>query len=175
LTAGQSYRAPVLALFSKETNSSCGVVKAGPMYCAGDQKMYFDLSLFNSCTDRKVCDIAEAFLIAREVGHHVQNLLGISKKVKDAGNRQELRMRQELQADCFAGLWAHEANQKLSAGLFDPSVFDAAVARASLLAKDTVTPMLSDAPTLGARQRWFKTGFTIGTVASCNTFSVEKW
>ncbi|MBE9538765.1 MAG: neutral zinc metallopeptidase, partial [Proteobacteria bacterium] len=117
---GKQYREPTLVLFSGRVNSACGMASAavGPFYCPGDQQLYIDLSFFHDLKVRHGApgDFAQAYVIAHEVGHHVQTLLGISRQVQEAGRGKSaaqvnaLSVRQELQADCFAGLWGHAAN-----------------------------------------------------------------
>ena len=123
---GATYREPTLVLFSGRVNSACGMASAavGPFYCPGDQKLYIDLSFFNDLKVRHGApgDFAQAYVIAHEVGHHVQTLLGISQKVQQLGRGKSkaqvnaLSVRQELQADCFAGVWGHSANEPAGPG-----------------------------------------------------------
>ncbi len=118
---GGTYREPTLVLFSDRVNSACGLASSavGPFYCPGDQKLYIDLSFFNDLKVRHGApgDFAQAYVVAHEVGHHVQTLLGISQKVQEAGRGRgkaqvnALSVRQELQADCFAGLWGNAGEQ----------------------------------------------------------------
>ena len=132
--AGHTYRAPTLVLFNGSTSSACGFASAasGPFYCPNDQKLYIDLAFYDELKSKFGApgDFAEAYVIAHEVGHHVQNLLGILPKVDSArrnASEEEanaLSVRLELQADCFAGVWGHEADQE---GILDPGDIDEAL------------------------------------------------
>jgi predicted metalloprotease len=201
---GKTYRPPVLVLYRGATQASCGGVAQsamGPFYCPDDQKVYLDTSFFDEIVTRfRGCDVgnascqfADAYIIAHEVGHHVQNLLGILRKAQqaeDAADSQatanHIQVRVELQADCLAGLWAHHENQSFIAQgngpLFQPRDIAAAMQTAAALGNDTLQRrtqgyVVPDSFTHGnaeQRQRWFKTGFESGTVASCNTFAANN-
>ena len=188
------YEAPHLVLFRGRVNSACGFAQSamGPFYCPSDRKIYLDTSFFGELERRfrgcegKACQFSQAYVIAHEYGHHVQNLLGILPKaqqmqhgvVKTEANRIQVRV--ELQADCFAGVWANHQQKKQE--FLDPGDVEAALKTASAIgddrlqrqAKGTVVP---DSFTHGAseqRMRWFNTGFKNGTVESCNTFAAAN-
>jgi predicted metalloprotease len=188
---GQQYRPPKLRLFSGSVQSACGLAQSamGPFYCPRDQRIYLDTSFFNDLKNRfngcsgNACQFAQAYVIAHEVGHHVQNLLGILPRVERmqqaAGSKAEsnrLQVRIELQADCFAGVWANRAQQKLK--FLDPGDVEAALQTAAAIGDDRLQKqargyVVPDSFTHGSseqRQRWFSTGFKDGNVASCNTF-----
>jgi predicted metalloprotease len=184
---GQTYRDPTLVLFSGRVNSACGLASAavGPFYCPGDQKLYIDLSFFNDLKERYGApgDFAQAYVVAHEVGHHVQTLLGISQRVQEAGrgrSRAEvnaLSVRQELQADCFAGLWGNLANRERQ--WLDPGDLDEALRAASAIGDDRlqreaggqVVPDSFTHGTSAQRVAWFRRGFDSGDMAACDTFS----
>lgn len=184
---GAAYREPTLVLFSGSVASACGRAQAamGPFYCPADQKVYIDLSFYRDLKDRHEApgDFAQAYVIAHEVGHHVQTLLGVSSRVHAAKQKLStaeanlLSVKQELQADCFAGLWGHHA--KVERELLEEGDLEEALAAASAIGDDRlqqqsrgyVTP---DSFTHGSseqRMRWFKKGFTSGSVDACDTFS----
>jgi predicted metalloprotease len=193
---GQQYRAPKLRLFSGAEQSGCGFAQSamGPFYCPNDQHIYLDTSFFqdlqtrfHGCSSSKACEFAQAYVIAHEVGHHVQNLLGVLSKVerekrtaesKAEANRLQVKL--ELQADCFGGVWANRAQQKLK--FLDPGDVDAALGTASAIGDDTLQKargrsVVPDAFTHGSaaqRQRWFMKGFTGGKVSDCNTFAAAS-
>jgi hypothetical protein len=189
---GQTYRAPKLVMFSGATRSACGAAQSamGPFYCPNDREVYLDTSFFRELETRfrgcsgKACDFSKAYVIAHEVGHHVQNLLGILPKVQEAqrssGNRVEsnrLQVRVELQADCLAGVWANHAEAQYK--FLDPGDIDAALQTAAAIGDDTLQrkaqgQVVPDSFTHGSaeqRKRWFSTGFKEGTIKSCNTFA----
>jgi predicted metalloprotease len=187
---GRQYREPTLVLFTGSVSSACGSASAavGPFYCPGDQKLYIDLSFFH---DLKVQhgvagDFAQAYVIAHEVGHHVQTLLGISDKVRAAGKGASeaqvnaLSVRQELQADCFAGLWGHAANVERQ--LLDPGDLEEALQAATAIGDDRlqreagrqVVPDSFTHGTSAQRVKWFRTGFETGDFAACDTFSTAS-
>lgn len=198
----QRYRAPKLRLFTRSEPGGCGLAQAamGPFYCPRDERVYLDTSFFNmlqtrfrSCASNKACEFAEAYVITHEVGHHVQNLLGILPKVQQrqqaAGSKAEanaLQVRVELQADCLAGMWANreEASRKQQGkpSFLDPGDVDTALRTASAIGDDTLQrrsqgEVVPDSFTHGTseqRKRWFMTGFTRGTIAACNTFSATQ-
>ena len=184
--AGREYREPNLVLFSGSVQSACGMGQAamGPFYCPGDQKVYIDLSFYHDLQQRYGApgDFAQAYVIAHEIGHHVQTLLGISKQIRKAQAKlgetesNQLSVRQELQADCFAGLWAHHADrsrQVLEAGDLQEALTAAAAIgddRMQKRARGYVTP---DSFTHGSseqRVRWFKRGMESGRISDCNSF-----
>jgi predicted metalloprotease len=194
-SAGQTYRAPRLVLFSGVTRSACGMAQSatGPFYCPNDRRVYLDTSFFREIEQRfrgcsgKACEFSQAYVIAHEVGHHVQNLLGILPKAqqaqqaagsKTAANRIQVRV--ELQADCFAGVWANKSNAKWKS--IEPGDVEAALQTAAAIGDDrlqkqaqgTVVP---DAFTHGSsaqRQQWFNTGLKEGKVSACNTFASSQ-
>ena len=184
-TAG-GYQKPTLVLFSGAVQSACGFAEAamGPFYCPGDQKVYIDLEFYRDLKERHNApgDFAQAYVIAHEVGHHVQTLLGISEKVHRRSRQvseteaNRLSVRQELQADCFAGLWAHHAQRNRQ--ILEEGDIEEALNAASAIGDDRlqrqsrgyVTP---DSFTHGSstqRVEWFRRGFTTGNLQQCNTF-----
>jgi len=183
---GREYRKPTLQLFTNRADSACGVAGAsvGPFYCPGDQKIYIDLSFFADLKTRFGApgDFAEAYVIAHEVGHHVQNLLGTMDKVDGARGRvskdqeNELSVRLELQADFLSGLWANYARQK---NLLDPDDLDEALGAASAVGDDRLQReaqgyVVPDSFTHGSseqRIRWFRKGFETGDIRQSNTFN----
>jgi len=193
--SGQTYRAPRLRLYAGTVEGACGIGQAamGPFYCPRDRRVYLDTSFFRDMQVRfkgcsgKACEFAEAYVIAHEVGHHVQNLLGILPKAQAAqqaaGNKVEanrIQVRVELQADCFGGVWAYHSNQRWKS--LEPGDVEAALQTASAIGDDrlqkqsrgTVVP---DAFTHGSsaqRQRWFSIGLKQGKVSACNTFSAAS-
>ena len=187
---GRAYKEPTLVLFTSRVNSACGLASSavGPFYCPGDQKLYLDLSFFNDLKQRHGApgDFAQAYVIAHEVGHHVQTLLGISNEVRQAGRGKSkaqvnaLSVRQELQADCFAGLWGNAANTKRQ--LLDPGDLEEALQAATAIGDDRlqqesgrgVVPDSFTHGTSAQRVRWFRKGFESGDLASCDTFAVEN-
>ena len=186
---GGTYREPVLVLFTGAVNSACGTASSavGPFYCPGDLKLYIDLSFFQDLNQRHGApgDFAQAYVIAHEVGHHVQTLMGISDQVRQAGRGRSksevnaLSVRQELQADCFAGLWGHAANTERQ--LLDPGDLEEALTAATAIGDDrlqresgrSVVPDSFTHGTSAQRVRWFRKGFESGDIASCDTFSVN--
>lgn len=186
---GGTYREPTLVLFSGRVNSACGMASAavGPFYCPGDQQLYIDLSFFNDLSVRHGApgDFAQAYVVAHEVGHHVQTLLGISKQVQEAGRGKSkaavnaLSVRQELQADCFAGLWGHAANNNRQ--LLDPGDLEEALRAATAIGDDRLQreaggQVVPDSFTHGSsaqRVEWFRRGFDSGNIADCDTFSAN--
>lgn len=180
------YKNPKLVLFSGQVGSACGRGDAsmGPFYCPGDQKVYIDLRFYNDLKKRHAApgDFAQAYVIAHEVGHHVQNLLGISAKVHQARGRvskaeaNQLSVRQELQADCFAGMWAHHAQKTRQ--ILEEGDIEEALRAASQIGDDTlqrqsrgyVVPESFTHGSAAQRVKWFKTGFQLGDMAACDTF-----
>jgi uncharacterized protein len=187
-----TYRAPRLHLFSDRMQGGCGLAQAamGPFYCPTDRSIYLDTSFFRDMRvrfhgcDGKACQFAEAYVIAHEVGHHVQNLLGVLPKAREAqqaagshavANRIQVRV--ELQADCLAGVWAKHSDEKWKT--LEPGDVEAALQTASAIGDDRLQKQsrgyaVPDSFTHGSsaqRQRWFSTGLKQGTIAACNTFS----
>jgi predicted metalloprotease len=184
---GRSYQEPRLVLFSGGVDSGCGFAQAavGPFYCPLDQKVYIDLDFYDELQRRFGApgDFAQAYVIAHEVGHHVQNLLGISGKVHDAqqragsGGANELSVRLELQADCLAGVWAHQTQrqkQVLERGDVEEALGAAAAVgddRIQMKTQGYVVPESFTHGSAAQRVRWFKRGFESGSIDSCDTFS----
>ena len=186
---GSTYKAPKLVLFEGRVPTACGTGNAasGPFYCPGDQKVYIDLSFFRLMEERfKVGgEFAQAYVIAHEVGHHVQKLVGVSDQVNRAqaqaseteGNALSVRL--ELQADCFAGVWANKTQQKEA--FLETGDIESALATASAIGDDTIQrqsrgTVVPDSFTHGSseqRVRWFKRGFEQGDVQQCNTFEAR--
>jgi len=192
---GKQYRPPRLRLYRGGEQGGCGFAQAamGPFYCPSDQRIYLDTSFFNDMQVRfhgcsgKACEFAEAYVIAHEVGHHVQNLLGILPKAtaaqraagsKTAANRIQVRI--ELQADCLAGMWAHYSNQRWNS--IEPGDVEAALQTAAAIGDDRLQKqargyVVPDAFTHGSseqRQRWFTTGLQQGTLTACDTFAAAQ-
>ena len=183
---GKQYVEPTLVLFSGATRTACGVGQAamGPFYCPADQKVYIDLSFYQELKSRYKApgDFAQAYVIAHEVGHHVQNLLGISGKVQAARERASereanaLSVRLELQADCLAGVWAKNADA--ARGILEAGDVEEALQAATAIGDDTLQKQaqgyaVPDSFTHGSaeqRMRWFKRGMASGQLAACNTF-----
>lgn len=186
--SGQRYQEPRLVLFSNRVNSACGTANSavGPFYCPADNQVYLDLVFFHDLKAKLGApgDFARAYVIAHEVGHHVQNLMGISQKVRTAGAgknpRQvnDLSVRQELQADCFAGVWGHNANnqQLLDAGDLQEALNAAAAIGDDRLQHRSGQDVVPDSFTHGTseqRMTWFKRGFDSGDVSQCDSFSAR--
>jgi predicted metalloprotease len=189
--AGKQYRDPQLVLFSGGVNSACGFASSavGPFYCPGDQRVYLDMAFFREMEQRfsAAGDFAQAYVIAHEVGHHVQTLLGVSAKVNAARQRGErvegdggLLVRQELQADCLAGVWAHHAQRRhawLEAGDLEEALNAASAIGDDRLQKQARGQVVPDAFTHGTSQqrvRWFSTGFDTGQPGRCDTFKATR-
>ncbi|WP_111495293.1 KPN_02809 family neutral zinc metallopeptidase [Marinobacter bohaiensis] len=183
---GGRYREPTLVLFSDRVNSACGMASSavGPFYCPGDQQVYLDLAFFRELKDRFGApgDFAQAYVVAHEVGHHVQTLMGISDQVRQAGQGQSkarinaLSVRQELQADCFAGLWAHAASegQILEAGDLEEALNAAAAIGDDRLQRQAGGAVVPDSFTHGSSEQrvsWFRRGYESGDIRQCDTFS----
>jgi predicted metalloprotease len=183
---GKTYQDPILVLFSGAVQSACGFAQAavGPFYCPADHKVYIDLSFYRDLKERYHApgDFAQAYVIAHEVGHHVQNLLGISGKMHQQQQHlsqteaNQLSVRLELQADCLAGVWAHHA-QKMRQILESGDIEEALNAASSIgddrlqkQARGYVTPESFTHGTSAQRMRWFKQGFDSGQLTNCNTF-----
>ena len=182
---GRSYRNAKLVLFSGSTNTGCGYGDAatGPFYCPSDERVYIDLGFYNELAQRFGVkgDFAEAYVIAHEIGHHVQKQLGISAQVDRASKSARLgptglSVRLELQADCYAGIWARSTNQRQ---ILDPGDVEEALGAAAAVGDDhiqketsgTVRPETWTHGSAQARSRWFKNGFDNGTLQACDTFS----
>jgi uncharacterized protein len=190
---GRTYHPPKLRLFSGSEPTPCAFARSamGPFYCPRDQRVYLDTSFFDDlqykfggCSNSNACKFSEAYVIAHEVGHHVQDELGILPRVTQAQQAASsqaevnaLQVRVELQADCFAGIWANHAQQKQS--FLDPGDVDQALQTASAIGDDrlqgeTQGYVVPDAFTHGTsaqRKRWFLNGFNSGKIPDCNTFS----
>jgi predicted metalloprotease len=187
---GQRYAPPTLVLFSDRVSSACGLASAasGPFYCPADGKVYIDLVFFDELHRRFQApgDFAQAYVIAHEIGHHVQKLLGISASVHQQQQRlskadgNELSVRLELQADCLAGVWAHRAERSRS--VLEPGDLEEALAAASAIGDDRIQRstqgyVVPDSFTHGSseqRSRWFQVGFTSGDVDRCDTFAAGR-
>jgi predicted metalloprotease len=187
---GRKYQEPRLVMFSDGTNSACGqgVAQMGPFYCPLDRKVYIDLSFFNELERRFGApgDFAQAYVVAHEVGHHVQNLLGIAEKVQEAKQRiperqaNALQVRMELQADCLAGVWASVNDQlkkRLQPGDIDEGLRAAAAIGDDMIQKKMQGRVVPEAFTHGSseqRQRWFSRGFQSGQIRDCDTFNASS-
>ncbi len=176
--ANVRYTAPILVLFSGQTSSACGGASAasGPFYCPGDQKLYLDFDFFKelSRTFKAPGDFAQAYVIAHEVGHHVQNLTGIMSKVQSAGQNNRLSVALELQADCYAGVWGNYVQKKglLEVGDVEEAVRAAGAVGDDMIQKQTQGYVVPDSFTHGsARQRmeWFTKGMQSGDMRQCQT------
>lgn len=186
---GKSYQEPKLVLFSGAVESACGYAQAamGPFYCPMDQKVYIDLSFYRDLKERHQApgDFAQAYVIAHEVGHHVQSLLGISEKVHNLQQRagkaeaNQLSVRLELQADCLAGIWAHHANrsrQVLETGDVEEALQAATSIGDDRLQQQAQGYVVPESFTHGSseqRVRWFTTGLDSGSFGACNTFGAQ--
>jgi predicted metalloprotease len=184
------YSEPTLVIYSGMTRSACGLGQAamGPFYCPEDQKLYVDLSFYDELRSRYGApgDFAQAYVIAHEVGHHVQNLLGISDQVQAAQQRvgkaaaNELSVRLELQADCFAGVWANRADRSrdiLEAGDAEEALRAAAAIGDDRLQRQAQGYVVPDSFTHGSseqRARWFRLGLEHGDLNVCDTFGTER-
>jgi predicted metalloprotease len=184
--AGETYQEPTLVLFSGYVQSACGSASAavGPFYCPGDRKLYIDLSFYQQLRQQLGApgDFAQAYVIAHEVGHHVQTLTGVSQQVNSASQRvgeeerNRLSVMQELQADCYAGVWAHHGEKRQP--WLDPGDLDEALTAAAAIGDDAlqqqqqgyVRPESFTHGTSAQRQRWFRRGFDTGDANQCNTF-----
>lgn len=187
---GKRYEEPTLVLFSGATRSACGLGQAamGPFYCPADKKAYIDLSFYDDMRNRFRApgDFAQAYVIAHEIGHHVQNLLGISSEVRrrqqamGKADANQLSVRLELQADCLAGVWANRADR--ARGILESGDVEEALNAASAIGDDrlqrqsrgTVVPESFTHGTSAQRQRWFRTGLRSGDPDDCDTFSARS-
>ncbi|QRM20631.1 hypothetical protein GBK02_15205 [Dechloromonas sp. TW-R-39-2] len=187
---GRQYEAPKLVLFSGSTPTACGTGQSamGPFYCPGDRKVYIDLAFYRELKDRFHApgEFAQAYVIAHEVGHHVQNLLGIADKVHQAQQRtgkaeaNALSVRMELQADCLAGVWGKRTDTMKK--VLEPGDLEAALNAASAIGDDRLQQqaqgrIVPESFTHGSsaqRVRWFKAGFESGDMNQCNTFKAAQ-
>jgi predicted metalloprotease len=188
---GKTYQDPKLVLFTGSTPTACGAGKSaiGPFYCPIDGKVYIDLGFFQQLRDRFHApgEFAEAYVVAHEVGHHVQNLLGTSRRIETArlgaiseGAANALSVRLELQADCYAGVWGKRADS--TKHILDPGEVEEAITAASAIGDDRLQEqtrgyVAPDSFTHGSseqRVRWFKRGFASGDPRQCNTFKVDS-
>lgn len=186
--SGRHYPPPTLTLFNHEVQSGCGFadIGSGPFYCPDDQQLYLDLEFFAQMAQQfsVVGDFAQAYIIAHEIGHHVQLELGLSAPFEEAlSNRQPvtgdggLEVRAELQADCLAGAWAHHAQKRL--GWLEPGDIDAALHAAAVFGDDylqraqntAIRPETFSHGTSAQRVNWFKSGFVSGRIEACDTFT----
>ncbi|MFT4561964.1 MAG: putative metalloprotease [Gammaproteobacteria bacterium] len=188
--SGQRYQEPKLVLFTGAVQSACGHAEAaiGPFYCPGDKKVYIDLSFYQDLRQRHGApgDFAQAYVVAHEIGHHVQNLMGISNEVHSARQRvdktegNKLSVKQELQADYFAGLWAHHANRTRQ--ILEQGDVEEALTAATAIGDDRlqkqgqgyVTPESFTHGTSKQRVRWFRMGLDEGSIAACDTFKAAR-
>lgn len=186
---GRTYSEPKLVLFSDAVQSACGMAGAavGPFYCPPDHRVYLDLSFFRALSQRFGApgDFAQAYVIAHEVGHHVQNLLGVSERVRSSGERlspterNALSVKQELQADCYAGVWGHHAQRRQ---VLEPGDLEEALRAAAAIGDDRlqqgsrgrVVPDSFTHGTSAQRTRWFKRGFDTGDPRQCDTFAAAR-
>jgi predicted metalloprotease len=189
--SGRRYEEPKLVLFTGATPTACGTGQSamGPFYCPSDQKVYIDLAFFRDLRERFHApgEFAQAYVIAHEVGHHVQNLLGISDQVRAAQQRSRnpaaanaLSVRQELQADCFAGIWGHRADSMQR--ILEPGETEQALTAASAIGDDRlqrqtqgrIVPESFTHGTSEQRVRWFKRGMESGDIRQCDTFNAAS-
>ncbi|MBX9945310.1 MAG: zinc metallopeptidase [Reyranella sp.] len=189
---GRQYREPRLVLFRDATRTACGVGQSamGPFYCPADERVYLDLGFFDELASRFRApgQFPQAYVIAHEIGHHVQNLLGISDKVqqmRQSMSRRDgnaLSVRAELQADCFAGVWANRADRQRGGRMIDDRDVEQALAAASAIGDDrlqrqTQGRVVPDSFTHGSsaqRARWFRTGLDSGDMRKCDTFRAQQ-
>ncbi|SJM94217.1 conserved hypothetical protein [Crenothrix polyspora] len=187
--SGSRYERPKLVLYSGQIESACGFGEAamGPFYCPGDRKLYLDMSFFNELANQHNApgDFAQAYVVAHEIGHHVQNLLGTADRVQQAMQRgnetsnNQLQVRMELQADCYAGVWANHANQMRQ--ILEPGDLEEALAAASgvgddRLQRQTRGYVVLESFTHGSsaqRMQWFGIGAKTGDPKKCDTFSAR--
>jgi predicted metalloprotease len=192
---GRTYHPPTLVLFRGGTRGACGFAQSamGPFYCPSDRKIYLDTAFFQEIETRfrgcegKACQFSQAYVVAHEVGHHVQNELGILTRAHSAqqaagqgAEANRIQVRVELQADCLAGVWANKSNERWH--LLQPGDVDAALRTAAAIGDDTLQRrsqgrVVPDSFTHGSaeqRQRWFNAGVQQGTVSACNTFDAQR-
>lgn len=185
---GQTYQEPTLVMFSDQVRSACGFASAasGPFYCPGDRKVYIDLAFYDQLARQfgAAGDFAQAYVLAHEVGHHVQNLIGVlprfnqMRQSMSQAEANEMSMRVELQADCFAGVWGHFTAQK---GLLEEGDIEEALNAAQQIGDDTlqrktqgyVVPESFNHGTSQQRQTWFARGFKSGKLSDCDTFNSQ--
>jgi predicted metalloprotease len=188
---GRTYREPTLVLFSGQVGSACGFAQAamGPFYCPADEKVYVDLSFYQELRERFGApgDFAQAYVIAHEVGHHVQNQLGIAEQVQNARQQVDesqanaLSVMMELQADCLAGVWANhteQAQQILERGDIEEGLNAAAAIGDDRIQKQTQGNVVPDAFTHGSsaqRVHWFREGLESGDLQACDTFNADRY
>jgi hypothetical protein len=189
------YQAPTLVMFSGVTPSACGLAQSamGPFYCPLDRKVYLDTSFFEdmqrrfgACDTARACQFSQAYVIAHEIGHHVQNQLGIMQRVQSVqqrasqGEANDLSVRLELQADCFAGVWAHTAHrdrQILQEGDIEEGLNAAAQIgddRIQMRTRGYVVPEGFTHGSAAQRQRWFRRGLESGDMRQCDTFATRQ-
>jgi predicted metalloprotease len=189
LFEGGNYRAPRLVLFENSVDSACGMASSatGPFYCPGDQKLYLDLSFFRDLARMGgPGDFAQAYVIGHEVGHHVQTLSGtaaqvrnIQSEARDERIANRLQVAMELQADCYAGVWAYHANQMMDRALLEPGDMEEGLAAAAAIGDDRlqqsagrrVSPESFTHGSSADRQRWLETGLSNGDPEACDTFA----
>jgi predicted metalloprotease len=185
---GEPYRRARLVLFTDRVDSACGFQSAatGPFYCPADQKAYIDLGFYRELSQRFGApgDFAQAYVLAHEIAHHVQNLLGYSDRMhaqarRDPDQANALSVRLELQADCLAGVWAHHTNQRdvLERGDIEEGMTAAAAIGDDRLQRQATGAIQPESWTHGSseqRVRWFQRGFRDGTIAACDTFAVAE-
>lgn len=182
--AGQQYQPPTLVLFTDQVASACGAASsaAGPFYCPGDQRVYIDLGFFNQLASEFGApgDFARAYVLAHEVGHHVQELLGITRKSQQASERagaagaKRISVAVELQADCLAGVWAMHAQRVIEPGELGQALQAAAAVGDDTLQRRAQGRVVPETFTHGSaeqRQSWFQRGYDAGKLESCDTFS----
>ncbi len=185
---GANYPSPTMVLFTGQVQSACGFASSasGPFYCPGDRKVYIDLAFFNELSSKFGAsgDFAQAYVIAHEVGHHVQNLLGVlpkfnqARQTMSAADANRMSVRVELQADCYAGVWGYYTDQK---GILEAGDFEEALNAAHQIGDDTlqrrsqgyVVPESFNHGTSAQRAEWFKRGFDSGRLEMCDTFSAN--
>ena len=187
-TAGRSYAEPRLVLFTRAVDTACGTGMSamGPFYCPLDRRIYVDLSFYEELKRRFQApgDFAQAYVIAHEVGHHVQTLLGITEKVEELKSRRpqeanQIQVRMELQADCLAGVWANlndQLKKRLQPGDIEEGLNAASAIGDDMIQRRTQGQVVPDAFTHGSsaqRVRWFKRGFERGEMQACDTFGTE--
>jgi len=185
--AGRTYEEPKLVLFSQGVQTGCGFAESnvGPFYCPADHKVYIDLTFYDELQNRFGApgDFAQAYVVAHEIGHHVQTLLGISERNQAArqsaspAQANALSVRQELQADCFAGIWAHNANQSrqiLESGDIEEGLNAASAIGDDRLSQGRASPESFTHGTSEQRVRWFKRGLDTGSLDQCDTFGATS-
>jgi len=187
---GEKYKEPQLDIFLRGTRTACGLGQAqmGPFYCPVDRKIYIDLAFYDELKRRFNApgDFAQAYVVAHEVGHHVQTLFGIAEKVHslkqqmDQRSANQLQVRMELQADCLAAVWAnlnHQLNNRLEPGDIEEGLRAANAIGVDMIQKKTQGYVVPDAFTHGSaeqRMRWFSNGYKVGKMQSCDTFNTDR-